>query len=68
MKASELREKGVVELSADLESLFKEQFNLRMQRGSGQDAKPHLFSSVKKDIARVKTVINQLKNEKAGNK
>jgi large subunit ribosomal protein L29 len=64
MKASELREKGIDELNADLEGLFEEQFNLRMQRGSGQDAKPHLFNSVKKNIARVKTIINQKLGDK----
>ncbi len=66
MKASELKDKSIDDLNADLESLFKEQFNLRMQRGSGQDAKPHMFNSVKKDIARVKTVINQISSAKAG--
>jgi ribosomal protein L29 len=35
-----------------------------MQRGSGQDAKPHLFNSVKKNIARVKTIINQKLGDK----
>ncbi|GAB4359941.1 MAG: hypothetical protein Kow006_29460 [Gammaproteobacteria bacterium] len=62
MKASELREKSVEELRSELESLLREQFNLRMQRGSGQQPRPHLFSRVRKDIARVKTVLN----EKAG--
>ncbi len=63
MKATELREKGIDELKEELASLYKEQFNLRMQRGSGQEAKPHLFGLVRKNIARVKTIIN----EKSGN-
>ncbi len=63
MKASELREKTTEELRTELESLLREQFNLRMQRGSGQQPRPHLFARVRKDIARVQTVLN----EKAGN-
>jgi len=62
MKASELREKSTEELQKELNSLLREQFNLRMQRGSGQQPRPHLFSRVRKDIARIKTVLN----EKAG--
>ncbi len=62
MKASELREKSTEELNKELNSLLREQFNLRMQRGSGQAPRPHLFSRVRKDIARIKTVLS----EKAG--
>ena len=61
MKASELQNKNVDELQASLEDLLKEQFNLRMQRGTGQMSRPHLMNQVKKDIARIKTVINQKK-------
>jgi large subunit ribosomal protein L29 len=64
MKASELREKGVDDLEKELTSLLKEQFNLRMQRGSGQDVKPHMFDKNRKTIARVKTLINE--KNKAG--
>jgi large subunit ribosomal protein L29 len=39
--------------------LFREQFNLRMQRGSGQLGKPSQFKTVRRDIARVKTVLNE---------
>ena len=61
MKASELRNKSLGELEETLLELRKEQFNLRMQRGTGQLARPHLMAQVKKDIARVKTVMNELK-------
>lgn len=61
MQASNLRDQNVGELQQSLEDLLKEQFNLRMQRGSGQLSRPHLMNQVKKDIARVKTVINQKK-------
>ncbi len=59
MKTSELREKSVDELQSEMTALLKEQFNLRMQRGSGQDVKPHLFKNAKRGVARIKTLINQ---------
>jgi large subunit ribosomal protein L29 len=59
MKASELQEKDVAELQEELIALRREQFNLRMQKGTGQDVKPNLISKVRKNIARVKTIINQ---------
>ena len=61
MKASELREKNQGELEQTLLDLRKEQFNLRMQRGTGQLARPSEINRVRKDIARVKTVLNELK-------
>ncbi len=61
MKASELKEKSAEELQTMLLDLRKEQFNLRMQQGTGQLSRPHLMKQVKKDIARVHTVINQAK-------
>jgi len=64
-KTSELTAKSVEELSTELSSLFKEQFNLRMQRGSGQDVKPHNFKRVRRQIARIKTIINQKQSAEA---
>ncbi len=58
MKASELRDKSVEELQASLLSLLKDQFNLRMQKATGQLAQTHLLGQVRRDIARVKTVLN----------
>ena len=57
MKAPELREKETEELYEELLRLRKEQFGLRMQDASGQLGQYHLLSQVKRDIARVKTVI-----------
>lgn len=57
MKTSELRQKSVDELKKEMLGLLKEQFNLRMQRGAGSVAKPHLFMRVRRDIARVKTIL-----------
>ena len=59
MKASEVREKSVAELREELVALLKEQFSLRMQRGMGDSPKPHLYRRVRRDIARVKTIISQ---------
>ena len=59
MKVQELREKNKIELNEELTGLFKEQFNLRMQRGSGQSPRPDQFSKVRKNIARIKTVLNE---------
>ncbi len=59
MKAVELREKSVAELEAELNGLYKEQFNLRMQKGVGQLSRPDQFSKVRKNIARIKTVLNE---------
>ena len=59
MKASELKKKSGTELQDELQGLLREQFNLRMQKGSGQLNNPARFKSVRKDIARVKTVMNE---------
>ena len=59
MKASELKDKSVEDLNKDLLELAREQFNLRMQKGTGQLTKPHLLKEVRRNIARVKTELNQ---------
>ena len=63
MKASELREKSASELNVLLLDLRKEQFSLRMQHGTGQLGAPHEMRRVRKEIARVKTVLNQKQDE-----
>ena len=62
MKAQELREKTLEELQDDLIALYKDQFNYRMQNSSGQLGQIHLISSIRKDIARVKTISTEKKN------
>ena len=59
MKANELREKAAQQLNEQLLGLLRDQFNLRMQKATGQLGQSHLLSQVKRDIARVKTVLNQ---------
>ena len=63
MKASELRDKSVEELQQEVENLVKEQFEHRMQQSTGQLGQSHLLKQVKRDIARVKTVLNEKRNE-----
>jgi large subunit ribosomal protein L29 len=60
MKASEMRDKSAVELREELLKLRREQFNLRMQRATGQMARPDQFGKVRKDIARIKTVLKEI--------
>ncbi len=60
MKASELRSKSVKELEDELVELRREQFNLRMQSATGQLAQNHEHKRVRRDIARVKTVMTEL--------
>lgn len=63
MKATELREKSPADLSAELLKLRESQFKLRMQKATGQLGQTHLLKQTRRDIARVKTVLE----EKAGN-
>ncbi|HCP76962.1 MULTISPECIES: 50S ribosomal protein L29 [Alcaligenaceae] len=62
MKASELRSKEKDELQTELESLLKAQFGLRMQRATQQLSNTSQLGKVRRDIARVRTVMT----EKAG--
>ncbi len=57
MNAKELRQKSAAELRDELLKLRREQFNLRMARATGQAAKPDQFGKVRRNIARVKTVL-----------
>jgi large subunit ribosomal protein L29 len=65
MNANDLRKKSEQELRDELLGLMREQFNLRMQRGTGQLAKPDQMSKVRRNIARIKTVLSE--KAKAGN-
>jgi large subunit ribosomal protein L29 len=62
MNAKDLREKSVEELNNTLLDLLRDQFKYRMQKTTGQLNQTNLLGQVRKDIARVKTVLN----EKAG--
>ena len=61
MKVNELKKLNVAELTTKLHELRKDQVKLRIQKATQQEVKQtHLLGEVKKDIARVKTVINEL--------
>ncbi len=64
MKIEELRKKSELELKQTLDELAKERFSLRIKRGSGLNPKPNLFRENKISIARVKTILNEIKNGK----
>jgi large subunit ribosomal protein L29 len=68
MNATELRGKSAKDLEAELLSLRKEQFALRLQRATGQTIKPDQFTKVRRNIARLKTVQRELKVKAAGDK
>ncbi len=59
MKASNVRELNNEELAAKLVDLKKELFNLRLSHATGQLSNPLALNSVKKDIARIKTVLRE---------
>ncbi len=67
MEASELRNKSVEELNEELLALRREQFNLRMQQATGELSQNHQHRQVRKDIARIKTVLNELKRAAGDN-
>ena len=60
MNAADLRKKTVEELNEELVALRREQFNLRMQQATGEHPHNHEHGRVRKDIARVKTVLTEL--------
>lgn len=57
MEIKELRQKSAVELKAHLLDLRREQFNLRMQKGSGQLTQSHQLKNVRREIAQVKMLL-----------
>ncbi|UDG81092.1 50S ribosomal protein L29 [Candidatus Hartigia pinicola] len=59
MKVQELRKKNVEELQSELLNLLREQFNFRMQVANGQLKQFHLVKQVRRNIARVKTLLTE---------
>ncbi|WP_440616878.1 50S ribosomal protein L29 [Cysteiniphilum sp. 6C5] len=64
-KIKELKAKSAEELKAHKIDLLKEQFNLRMQKGTGQLTKNHMFKNIRRDIARINTILSE--KQKVGN-
>ena len=58
-KATELRAKSAEDLNNELVELRKEEFSLRMQRGTGQVANTARFKQIRRQVARIKTVLNE---------
>lgn len=67
MKAVDLRSKGMGELRDELLALLRAQFSLRMQLSTQQTNKTHELRKVRRDIARVKTVMHQLAAKQTSN-
>ena len=63
MKAKDLSAKSVDELKKALDSLLKTQFSLRMQQATQQLTNTSQISAVRKDVARVKTMLGKKVNE-----
>jgi len=59
MDAKELRSKNEAQLNEELSGLLREQFNLRMQKGTGQLNNSARMKGVRRDVARVLTIINE---------
>ncbi|HKH19800.1 MAG TPA: 50S ribosomal protein L29 [Gammaproteobacteria bacterium] len=57
MKASELRQKSAADLDNELIELLRAQFNLRMQRSISQTQRHDQFTKLRRDIARIKTIL-----------
>ena len=58
-RAAELRAKSATELKDELVELRKEEFSLRMKRGTGQLSDTSRFKKIRKDVARIKTILNE---------
>jgi len=63
MKAAELRQRSNEELDKELAELDREAFNLRMQKGTGQLSRPSRVKEVRREIARIKTVLNERRTQ-----
>jgi len=61
-KIKELKAKSADELKAQKIDLLKEQFNLRMQKGTGQLTQNHMFKNIRRDIARINTILSEKQN------
>ena len=63
MNVQEMKAKTTTELREELTGLLREQFNLRMQKGTGQLGQPSELRRVRRDIARVQTILNEKAKE-----
>ena len=68
MKPKEIREMTAEQIGGELMKLRREQFNLRMQAATGQGARPDQHGKVRKDIARLKTILREREKSAAPSK
>jgi len=61
-RAAEMRAKSATELKDKLVELRKEEFGLRMKRGTGQLSDTARFKKIRRDVARIKTILNEQAN------
>ena len=66
MKAKDIREMTAEQIGKELLNLRREQFNLRMQSATGQGVRSHEFGRIRKDIARLKTVLREQEIQQQG--
>lgn len=65
MDIQELRQKSAAELSEHVLDLRREQFNLRMQKGSGQLTQLHQLKRVRREIAQAKALLGAMNQERS---
>jgi large subunit ribosomal protein L29 len=65
MKASDLRQKSTDDLNKELLEQLKAQLNLRMQKATGQASQTHQFKQIRREVARIKTILNEKKSGNA---
>lgn len=63
MNVPEMRAKSEEELQSELRDLHREAFNLRMQKGMGQLSRPSQIRDLRRDIARLKTILSERKRK-----
>ncbi|MFT5139241.1 MAG: large subunit ribosomal protein L29 [Lysobacterales bacterium] len=63
MDIQEIRTKSEGDLRSELSGLLQEQFNLRMQKGTGQLTQPNELRRVRRNIARLKTILGEKSRE-----
>jgi large subunit ribosomal protein L29 len=59
MELKELRKQSIADLNEQIVELRREQFNLRMQRGAGNQTHTHHFKRVRREIAQINTLLTQ---------
>jgi large subunit ribosomal protein L29 len=66
MKTKEIREMSAEQIGKELLSLKREQFNLRVQSATGQGVRSHEYGRIRKDLARLKTILRERELQEKG--